>query len=173
MDDALSWWTATTQTLGTEAAYQLSWTEFKTKILRKYCPRSEIRKLEDEFHVLVVRGIDLRAYNRRFHELMALCPSMVPDLEKVLEKYIEGLPRSIEGDVTASNPPSLEVAMELAQKLLDHEVKCNELKRKLDDRRTTHHQNHNHYHNGHRNNNHHHNLTLRAAASRSAALDVE
>ena len=157
MDDALSWWTATTQTLGTEAAYRLSWTEFKAKILKKYCPRSEIRKLEDEFHVLAVKGIDLRAYNRRFHELMALCPSIVPDLEKTLEKYIEGLPRNIEGNVTASNPPSLEVAMELAQKLLDREIKCNELKRKLDDRRTTHHQNHNHYHNGHRNNNHHHN----------------
>lgn len=86
MDDAFSWWTATTQTLGTEAAYQLSWTEFKAKILKKYCPRSEIRKLEDEFHVLAVKGTDLKAYNRRLHELMALCPSIVPTLEKTLEK---------------------------------------------------------------------------------------
>lgn len=70
---------------------------------------------------------------------MVLCPTVVPDLENTLEKYIEGLPWSIEGDVTSSNPTSLEAAIELAQKLLDREVKCsNELKRKLDDQRTTH-----------------------------------
>ncbi|PWA68100.1 reverse transcriptase domain-containing protein [Artemisia annua] len=141
MQDALSWWNATVQTLGATAAYQISWTEFKAKILRKYCPRSEIRKIEDEFHDLIVKGVDLRAYNRRFQELKTLCPSKVPDLEKMLEKYIEGLPRSIEGDVTASNPTTLEAAMEIAQKLLDREVKYNEHKRKLDDKRTTHHNN--------------------------------
>ena len=87
--------------------------------------------------MLVVKGIDLRTYNRRFQELKILCPSMVPDLEKTLEKYVEGLPRSIEGDVTSSNPPTLEAAMKLAQRLLDQEVKCNELKRKLDNKRIT------------------------------------
>jgi hypothetical protein len=155
IQDALSWWNATVQTLGATTAYQLLWTEFKTKILKKYCPRSELRKLEDEFYVLVVKGVDLRAYNRRFQELKVLCPSMVPDLEKTLEKYVEGLPRSIEGDVTSSNPPTLEAAMELAQRLLDREVKCNELKRKLDDKRTTHHHDNNHHGNtsNHRNNN--------------------
>ena len=139
MQDALSWWNATVQTMGTTVAYQLTWAEFKAKILKKYSPRSELRKLEDEFHQLKVKGVDLKTYNRRFQELMVLCPTVVPDLEKTLEKYIEGLPRSIEGDVTSSNPTSLEAAIEHAQKLLDREVKCsNELKRKLDDKRTTH-----------------------------------
>jgi hypothetical protein len=65
-----------------------------------------LRKIEDEFYVLVVKGIDPRTYNQRFQELKILCPSMVPDLEKTLEKYVEGLPRNIEGDVTSSNPPN-------------------------------------------------------------------
>ena len=139
--------------MGMAEAFQLTWTEFKAKILRKYCPRAEIRKLEDEFHELTVKGIDLRTYNRRFQELSALCPTMVPDFERTLEKYVEGLPRSIEGDVTSSNPQTLEVAMTLAQKLLDREVKCNkELKRKLDDKRITHTNSGNHYNNNSNNN---------------------
>ena len=159
MQDALSWWNANVRTLGATTAYQISWTEFKTKMLKKYCPRSELKRLEEEFHALIVRGIDLRAYNRRFQELKVLCPSIVPDLEKTLEKYVEGLPRSIEGNVTASNPASLESAMEIAQRLLDREVKYNELKRKLDDKRTTHHNNnyHGNTSNHRNNNNQHHN----------------
>ena len=114
MQDALSWWNATVQTMGTTAAYQLTWAEFKAKILKKYSPRSELRKLEDEFHQLKVKGVDLKTYNRRFQELMVLCLTVLPDLGKTLEKYIEGLPRSIEGGVTSSNPTSLEAAIELA-----------------------------------------------------------
>ena len=157
LEDALSWWNATARTMGIEAAYQLSWTDFKTKMLKKYCPRTELKKMEDEFHQLVVKGTDLKTYNRRFQELAVLCPTMVPDLEKELEKYIEGLPRCIEGNVTASKPKSLEEAIEFAQRLMDREIKCksnqgsNDHKRKLDDKRTTHH------HNNHSNNNNYHN----------------
>ena len=110
---------ATTQNMGTEEAYQISWIEFKKKILKKYCSRSEMKRLEDEFHHLVVKGFELRAYNRIFQELAALCPYAVPDLDKTLEKYIKGLPQSIEGNVTASKLATLEEAMNIAQKLLD------------------------------------------------------
>jgi hypothetical protein len=109
--------------MGTTAAYQLTWGEFKAKILMKYRPRSELRKLEDEFHQLKVKGVDLKTYNRRFQELVVLCPTVVPDPEKTLEKYVQGLSWSIEGDVTSSNPISLEAGIEIAQKLLDREVK--------------------------------------------------
>lgn len=64
MQDALSWWNATVHTMGTTTTYQLTWVEFKAKILKKYSPRSELRKLEDEFHQLKVKGVDLKTYNR-------------------------------------------------------------------------------------------------------------
>ncbi|GJQ94428.1 hypothetical protein Tco_0005567 [Tanacetum coccineum] len=40
---------------------------------------------------------------RRFQELATLCPTMVTDSEKMMEVFIAGLPRSVEGNVTASN----------------------------------------------------------------------
>ncbi|GJV39772.1 hypothetical protein Tco_1418212 [Tanacetum coccineum] len=50
-------------------------------------------------------------------------PNMVPDTEKLLEAFIEGLPRSIEGNVTASKPQTLEQAINIAQRLMDQVTK--------------------------------------------------
>ncbi|GKA82295.1 putative reverse transcriptase domain-containing protein, partial [Tanacetum coccineum] len=48
--------------------------------------------MEDEFYHLTVKGNDLKAYMRRFHELATLCPTMVPDSKKMMEVFIGGLP---------------------------------------------------------------------------------
>ncbi|GJR05608.1 hypothetical protein Tco_0528592 [Tanacetum coccineum] len=63
-----------------------------------------VKKMEAKFYNLVVKGNDLKTYIRRFQELAILCPNMVPNAEKLLEVFINGLPRSIEGNVTASKP---------------------------------------------------------------------
>ncbi|GJY09132.1 putative reverse transcriptase domain-containing protein [Tanacetum coccineum] len=44
---------------------------------------------------------------------------MVPDFEKMMEVFIGGLPRSIEGNVTTSKPQILEEAINIAQRLMD------------------------------------------------------
>ncbi|GJW71776.1 hypothetical protein Tco_0128693 [Tanacetum coccineum] len=63
-----------------------------------------VKKIEDEFYNLAVKGNDLKTYIRRFQELAVLCPNMVPNVEKLMEVFISGLPKSIEGNVTASKP---------------------------------------------------------------------
>ncbi|GJT20330.1 hypothetical protein Tco_0890267 [Tanacetum coccineum] len=63
--------------------------------------------MEDEFYHLTVKGNDLKTYVRRFQELATLCPTMVPDSEKMMEVFIRGLPRSVEGNVTASKSQTL------------------------------------------------------------------
>ncbi|GJW07636.1 reverse transcriptase domain-containing protein [Tanacetum coccineum] len=102
--DALSWWNAYTQPIGIEQANKITWTELKRLLTNKYCPRTEIKKMEDKFYNLVVKGNDLKTYIRRFQELAVLYPNMVPNYEKFMEVFIGGLPRSIEGNVTASKP---------------------------------------------------------------------
>ncbi|GJY22834.1 reverse transcriptase domain-containing protein [Tanacetum coccineum] len=107
-DDALSWWNAHAQPMGIEQANQITWTELKRLLTNKYCPRTEIKKMEDEFYGLTINGSDLKTYIRRFQELTILCPNMVPNSEKLMEAFIGGLPQSIEGNVTASKPQHLE-----------------------------------------------------------------
>ncbi|GJT43287.1 reverse transcriptase domain-containing protein [Tanacetum coccineum] len=118
-DDALSWWNAYAQPTGVDQANQITWTELKRLLTNKYCPRTEVRKMEDELYNLTVKGNDLKPYVRRFQELAVLCPNMVPNTEKLLEAFIGGLPRSIEGNVTASKPQTLEEAINIAQRLMD------------------------------------------------------
>ncbi|GKD35447.1 reverse transcriptase domain-containing protein [Tanacetum coccineum] len=88
-EEALSWWNSFAQPIGIEEAYKITW------------------------------GNDLKTYVRRFQELATLCPTMVPDSEKMMEVFIGGLPRSIEGNVTASKPQTLEEAINIAQRLMD------------------------------------------------------
>ncbi|GJZ56338.1 reverse transcriptase domain-containing protein [Tanacetum coccineum] len=103
-DDVLSWWNAYAQPIGIEQANRIAWTELKRLLTNKYCPRTEIKKMEDEFYGPTVNGNDLKTYIRRFQELAILCPNMVPNTEKLMEAFIGGLPQSIEGNVTASKP---------------------------------------------------------------------
>ncbi|GJV58590.1 reverse transcriptase domain-containing protein [Tanacetum coccineum] len=65
-DDALSWWNAYAQPIGIEQANKITWTELKRLLTNKYCPRTEVRKMEDEFYNLTVKGNDLKTYVRRF-----------------------------------------------------------------------------------------------------------
>ncbi|GJV30557.1 reverse transcriptase domain-containing protein [Tanacetum coccineum] len=102
-----------------EEAYKITWVEFNKLLIKKYCPRTEIQNMENEFYHLTVKGNDLKTYVIRFQELETLCPTMVPDSEKMMEVFIGGLPRSIEGNVTASKPQTLEEAINIAQRLMD------------------------------------------------------
>nr|GEZ47628.1 retrotransposon protein, putative, Ty3-gypsy subclass [Tanacetum cinerariifolium] len=122
-EKALSWWNSFVQPIGIEEAYKITWVEFKKLLIKKYCPRTEIQKMEDEFYHLTVKGNDLKTYVRRFQELATLCPTMVSDSEKLLEAFSGGLPRSIKGNVTASKPQNLEEAINIAQRLIGSDEK--------------------------------------------------
>ncbi|GJY54207.1 reverse transcriptase domain-containing protein, partial [Tanacetum coccineum] len=158
-DDALSWWNAYAQPMGVDQTNQITWTELKRLLTNKYCPRTEVKKMEEELYNLIVKGNDLKPYVRRFQELTVLCPNMAPNIEKLLEAFIGGLPRSIEGNVTASKPKTLEEAINIAQRLMDQLTKhtlvhvLSEQKRKFDKRRTFNNNNKYHNNNNYRNTN--------------------
>ncbi|GJZ24539.1 hypothetical protein Tco_0561998 [Tanacetum coccineum] len=99
---------------GTLTDDALSWL-----LTNKYCHRTEVKKMEDEFYNLVVKRDDLKTYVRRFQELAVLCPNKVPNTEKLMEAFIGGLPQIIEGNVTASKPQTLEEVVNISQRLMD------------------------------------------------------
>ncbi|GJY89526.1 putative reverse transcriptase domain-containing protein [Tanacetum coccineum] len=175
-EEALSWWNSFAQPIGIEEAYKITWVEFKKLLIKKYCPRTEVQKMEDEFYHLTVKGNDLKAYVRRFQELATLCPTMVPDSEKMMEVFIGGLPRSIEGNVTASKPQTLEEAINIAQRLMDQVTKhtpvqvSSDHKRKFDDRRTFNNNNYRNTNTNNRYNNHQPQQNRRQETFRSYAV---
>nr|GEX83181.1 reverse transcriptase domain-containing protein [Tanacetum cinerariifolium] len=65
-ENTLSRWNSYAKPIGIEQADKIAWTELKKLLTNKYCPRSEFKKMEDEFYNLVVKGNDLKTYTRRF-----------------------------------------------------------------------------------------------------------
>nr|GEW84723.1 transposon Ty3-I Gag-Pol polyprotein [Tanacetum cinerariifolium] len=120
----------------------IRWFERTVSVFSRSNCTEDCKKIEDEFYHLTVKGNDLRTYVRRFQELATLCPTMVSDSKKMMEAFIEGFPRSIEGNVTTSKPQTLEEAINIAQRLMDQVTKhtsmqvSGDYKRKFDDRRT-------------------------------------
>ena len=113
-----------------DAALALTWEEFKTLMITEFCPRNEVRGLEEEFWVLTKDNGEDTAYTARFHELSLLVPHMVTPLSRAIEKYIDGLPRQIQDTVCGSKLATLEEAIRLAATLTDKHVKNSTLTRK-------------------------------------------
>ncbi|GJW34622.1 putative reverse transcriptase domain-containing protein [Tanacetum coccineum] len=70
--------------------------------------------------VMSCQPIDFKGSEGGPEELETLCPTMVPDSKKMIEVFIGKLPRIIKGNVTASKPQTLEEAINIAQRLMDH-----------------------------------------------------
>nr|GEW32368.1 hypothetical protein [Tanacetum cinerariifolium] len=97
LNSALTWWNSHMRVIGIEAAYAMSWVELMKLMTEVYCPRNE--------------------------ELVLLCTRMVPSKEDKVEKFIEGLPDNIQGNVIAAEPIQLQDAIGIANNLMDEKWK--------------------------------------------------
>ncbi|GJS20536.1 reverse transcriptase domain-containing protein [Tanacetum coccineum] len=136
LDGELTWWNSHKRTVGTKAAFVMSWRELMKLMTEVYCPRNEIQKMETELWNLTIKNNDLTAYTQRFQELTMLCTKMVPEEEDRVEKFIGGLPDNIQGNVIAVEPTRLQDAIRIAnnsmdQKLKGYDVRNAENKRRL------------------------------------------
>ncbi|GJR40426.1 putative reverse transcriptase domain-containing protein, partial [Tanacetum coccineum] len=111
------------RTVGNEIAYAMTWTELKKKITDKYCPRTEIKKLEVELWELKVKGTDVIGYNQRFQELALPCGRMFPEESDKIDKYVGGLPNMIHESVVASKPKRMQEATEMAIEVMDKRIR--------------------------------------------------
>ncbi|GKD11747.1 putative reverse transcriptase domain-containing protein, partial [Tanacetum coccineum] len=123
LDGALTWWNSHKRTIGTEAAFSMSWRELMKQMTKVYCPRNEIQKMETELWNLTVKNNDLTAYTQRFQELTMMCTKMAPEEEDRVEKFIGGLPDNIQGNVIAAEPTRLQDAIRIANNLMDQKLK--------------------------------------------------
>nr|GEX93646.1 hypothetical protein [Tanacetum cinerariifolium] len=119
---ALTWWNGNVCTLGLVNANRIPWTEFKSMMTTKYCPATEIQRMEEELWMLTLKGDDIEAYNNRFHELALMCPDLVPNEKKKIERYMKGFPKRIKGNITSSRPTTLHEAVNLARELVEQAV---------------------------------------------------
>nr|GFA17130.1 reverse transcriptase domain-containing protein [Tanacetum cinerariifolium] len=82
-------------TLGLNVAIGKSWGDIKKMMLEEFCPDEKTQRMEDELRSLKLKDTNIAAYTQRFHELVLLCPEVVPTEKKKVEAYIKGLPENI------------------------------------------------------------------------------
>ncbi|KAD4982452.1 hypothetical protein E3N88_19123 [Mikania micrantha] len=88
---ALTWWNGEKRNRGVDVAMALPWADVKQLMTEEFCPRNEMKKLEEEFWNLTQDSGENLAYTNRFHKLSLLVPHMVTPLSRAIEKYIGGL----------------------------------------------------------------------------------
>nr|GEW57226.1 hypothetical protein [Tanacetum cinerariifolium] len=117
---ALTWWNGRIASMGIDAANGTLWTKVRQWMTEEFCPRSMLQRLEQEFYNLKLKGTDIDGYTNRFHELALLCPRIMKPEQVKVEQYIQGLSKNIRGDVTSSNPASIDEAVRMAYQLMGH-----------------------------------------------------
>ncbi|GKD26036.1 putative reverse transcriptase domain-containing protein [Tanacetum coccineum] len=127
---ALTWWNGRTASMGIDAANGTPWAEVRKWMTEEFCPRSVLQRLEQELYNLKLKGTDIDGYTNRFHELALLCPRMVEPEQVKVEQYIRGLSKNIRGDVTSSQPATIDHAVPMTNVVSNDNEVCPKCKNK-------------------------------------------
>ncbi|GKB37078.1 putative reverse transcriptase domain-containing protein [Tanacetum coccineum] len=111
------------KTVGHDDSNGMPWKTLKKMMTTKYCPRSEIKKLEITIWNLKVKGTDVVSYTQRFQGLALICGRMFPEESDEVKKYVGGLPDMIQGSVMASKPKIIQDAIEFTIELMDQKIR--------------------------------------------------
>jgi hypothetical protein len=86
----LTWWNSIVSARGRDSLESMTWPEFKELVLKEFCPRNEIQKLEQEFQGLQMLGSAHQEYTTRFQEVAQLVPHLCTPESRWIERYIWG-----------------------------------------------------------------------------------
>ncbi|GJR67626.1 putative reverse transcriptase domain-containing protein [Tanacetum coccineum] len=126
---ALTWWNSQIRTLSREVAVSMSWNDFKFMMIQEFCPSHEMQKLESELWNHAMVGAGHAAYTDRFHELARLVPHLVTPESRMIERYVYGLAPQIRGMVAATEPKTIQKAVQISGALIDEAVRNGSIKK--------------------------------------------
>jgi hypothetical protein len=120
---ALTWCNSVVSARGTDDVDEMPWTEFKELMFKKYCPRNEIQKLEQEFWKLEMSGPAHQEYTTRFQEVSKLVPHLSTPESKWVERYVYGLAPQVHGLTMSARPKTSQEAIEISATFTDEVVR--------------------------------------------------
>ncbi|GJZ72087.1 putative reverse transcriptase domain-containing protein [Tanacetum coccineum] len=126
---ALTWWNSQIRMLSREVNVSMSWNDFKCMMIQEFYPSHEMQKLESELWNHVMVGAGHAAYTDRFHELARLVPHLVTPESRIIERYVYGLALQIRRMVAATEPKSMQKAVQISGALTDEAVRNETIKK--------------------------------------------
>ncbi|GKE18052.1 putative reverse transcriptase domain-containing protein, partial [Tanacetum coccineum] len=116
---ALTWWNSQIRTLSREVAVSMSWNDFKFMMIQEFCPSHEMQKFESELWNHDMARAGHVAYTDRFHVLSRLVPHLVTPESRMIKRYVYGLAPQIYGMVVATEPKTIQKAVQISGALID------------------------------------------------------
>ncbi|GJX28318.1 putative reverse transcriptase domain-containing protein [Tanacetum coccineum] len=126
---ALTWWNSQIRTLSREVVVSMSWNDFKFMMIQEFCPSHEMQNLESELWNHAMVGAGHAAYTDRFHELARLVPHLVTSESRMIERYVYGLAPQIHMMVAATEPKTIQKAVQISGALTDEVVRNGSIKK--------------------------------------------
>ncbi|GKE26337.1 reverse transcriptase domain-containing protein, partial [Tanacetum coccineum] len=126
---ALTWWNSQIHTLSQEVAVSMSWNDFKFMMIQEFCPSHEMQKLESKLWNHAMVGAGHAAYTDRFHELARLVPHLVTPESRMIERYVYGLALQIREMVAATEPKTIQKAVQISSVVTDEAVRNRSIKK--------------------------------------------
>ncbi|GJS32993.1 hypothetical protein Tco_0531375 [Tanacetum coccineum] len=93
------------------------------------CPSHEMQKLEFELWNHAMVGAGHATYTDRFHELVRLVPHLVTPESRMIERYVYDLAPQICGMVSATEPKTIQKAVQISGALTDDAVRNGSIKK--------------------------------------------
>ncbi|GJR55755.1 putative reverse transcriptase domain-containing protein [Tanacetum coccineum] len=87
------------------------------------------QKLESELWNYAMVGVGHAAYTDRFHELARLVPHLVTPKSRMIERYVYGLAPQIRRMVVATDPKTMQKAMQISSALTNEAVRNGTIKK--------------------------------------------
>ncbi|GKB82746.1 reverse transcriptase domain-containing protein [Tanacetum coccineum] len=126
---ALTWWNSQIRTLSREVAISMSWNDFKYMMIQEFYPSHEMQKLESELWNHAMVGAGHTAYTDRFNELARLVPHLLTPESRMIEMYVYGLALQICEMVAATEPKTIQKAVQISSALTDEAVRNGTIKK--------------------------------------------
>ncbi|GJY36214.1 reverse transcriptase domain-containing protein [Tanacetum coccineum] len=117
------------RTLSRKVAVSMSWNDFKFMMIQEFCTSHEMQKLESELWNHAMVGAGHAAYTDRFHELARLVPHLVTPESRMIERYVYGLALQIREMVAATEPKTIQKAVQIFGALTDEAVRNGSIKK--------------------------------------------
>ncbi|GJS07261.1 putative reverse transcriptase domain-containing protein [Tanacetum coccineum] len=95
----------------------------------EFSPSHEMQKLESELWNHAMVGASHATYIDRFHELARLVPYLVTPESRVIERYVYGLAPQIRRMVAATEPKTMQKAVQISCTLTDEAVRNGSIKK--------------------------------------------
>ncbi|KAI3810541.1 hypothetical protein L1987_20158 [Smallanthus sonchifolius] len=131
-NEALEWWNSIISAKGRRKTNAMDWKEFRAKVKKKFCPKTEKEQAERKFLEHRMVGTNDREYTTKFFEYARLAPHLAKPESILITRYIYGLVPEIRDLVKVVSPKTIESTVELTGTMTAGLIRNIEEKKKVE-----------------------------------------